>query len=338
MIAIEMCAGAGGQALGLHEAGFQHAALIEIDHHACETLRLNNRQLGLGWGDIIQGDLKDFAKSSAEYANRIDLVAGGVPCPPFSKAGQQLGHEDERDLFPTALRVVNKVKPRAVMLENVPGLFEEKFRWYRDKISAELSAMGYESEWKLHQASDYGVPQLRSRVILVAMSQEDFRNFIWPEPAGNTATVGDTLYDLISERGWQGAAEWRERANKIAPTLVGGSKKHGGPDLGPTRAKRQWRELGVNAHRLANDDEIPGLDFRGAMKRDGSIQEGCENMPLLNVRMTARIQGFPDDWSFYGSKTHAYRQVGNAFPPPVAKAIGSQIIKALRAEPKECAA
>ncbi|MGI9282531.1 MAG: DNA cytosine methyltransferase [Endozoicomonas sp.] len=338
MIAIEMCAGAGGQALGLHEAGFQHAALIEIDHHACETLRLNNRQLSLGWGDIIEADLKEFAKSSADFAGRVDLVAGGVPCPPFSKAGQQLGHEDERDLFPTAIQVVKKVKPRAVMLENVPGLFEEKFRWYRDKISAELAAMGYKSEWKLHQASDYGVPQLRPRVILVAMPQEDFQHFTWPKPITDTATVGDVLYDLISEGGWEGADTWREKANRIAPTLVGGSKKHGGPDLGPTRAKRQWRELGVNAHRLANDDEIPGEGFKGAMKRDGSIQEGCENMPLLNVRMTARIQGFPDDWSFYGSKTHAYRQVGNAFPPPVAKAIGLQIIKALRAESKEFAA
>ncbi len=338
MIAIEMCAGAGGQALGLHEAGFQHAALIEIDHHACETLRLNNSQLNLGWDDIIEGDLKEFAKSSAGFAGRIDLVAGGVPCPPFSKAGQQLGHEDERDLFPIALQVVKRVKPRAVMLENVPGLFEEKFRWYRDKISSELATMGYKSEWKLHHASDYGVPQLRPRVILVAMLQEDFQHFTWPKPVADTLTVGDALYDLISEGGWEGADEWRERANKIAPTLVGGSKKHGGPDLGPTRAKRQWRELGVNAHRLANDGEVPEKGFEGAMKRDGSIQEGCENMPLLNVRMAARIQGFPDDWSFYGSKTHAYRQVGNAFPPPVAKAIGIQIIKALRAEPKECAA
>ncbi|MGI9277306.1 MAG: DNA cytosine methyltransferase [Endozoicomonas sp.] len=338
MIAIEICAGAGGQALGLHEAGFQHAALIEIDHHACESLRLNNRLLGLDWGDIIEGDLKDFVGPSEAFAGRVDLVAGGVPCPPFSKAGQQLGHEDERDLFPTALQVVEKVRPRAVMLENVPGLFEEKFRWYRDKISAELATMGYESEWRLHQASDFGVPQLRPRVILVAMPREDFRRFTWPEPVGGKVTVGDALYDLISEGGWEGADAWRENANRIAPTLVGGSKKHGGPDLGPTRAKRQWRELGVNAHRLANDDEIPGAGFRGAMKRDGSIQDGCENMPLLNVRMTARIQGFPDEWSFFGSKTHAYRQVGNAFPPPVARAIGTQIITALRAEPEECAA
>ncbi|WP_178030932.1 DNA cytosine methyltransferase [Pelagibaculum spongiae] len=331
MIAIEMCAGAGGQALGLHLAGFKHAALIEIDHHACETLRLNNQTLNLGWENIIEGDLKDFAKNTINLGKNIDLVAGGVPCPPFSKAGQQLGHEDERDLFPTALEIIRKIKPRAVMLENVPGLLEEKFSWYREIISNQLSEMGYQSEWKLHQASNFSVPQLRPRVILVAMKPSVFKHFHWPTQANPKITVGEALYDLIAQKGWESAKDWKAKANNIAPTLVGGSKKHGGPDLGPTRAKRQWQALGVNAHRLANDDEIPEPGFQGALKRDGTIQPGCEKMPLLNIRMAARIQGFPDYWSFYGSKTHSYRQVGNAFPPPVAEAIGKQIFKALQA-------
>jgi DNA-methyltransferase (dcm) len=332
MIAIEMCAGAGGQALGLHEAGFKHAALIEIDHHACETLRLNNSDLKLNWQEVIESDLKLFAKSAKNYAGLIDLVAGGVPCPPFSKAGRQLGHEDDRDLFPTALEIVRKIRPQAVMLENVPGLLEEKFKEYRNKISAELDSMGYTSEWKLHQASEYGVPQLRPRVILVALKHKSFKHFSWPEPAcSEPITVGEALYDLMAKGGWEGVKQWKRKANKVAPTLVGGSKKHGGPDLGPTRAKRQWRELGVNGHRVANDNELPKAGFTGAWKRDGTIQEGCENLPLLNVRMAARIQGFPDNWRFFGTKTHAYRQVGNAFPPPVAKAIGQQIYKALQA-------
>lgn len=331
MIAIEICAGAGGQALGLHEAGFQHAALIEIDHHACETLRLNNKAQNLGWNNIIEGDIKNLVEDTSEFTGKIDLLTGGVPCPPFSKAGLQLGHEDDRDLFPTALQIIRKVKPKAVMLENVPGLLEEKFRVYRERISTELTLMGYQSEWKLHQASDFGVPQLRPRVILIAMPSEIFSHFSWPEPLSSPpVSVGNALYDLMSKDGWEGALEWRKKANKIAPTLVGGSKKHGGPDLGPTRAKQKWRELGVNAHRLANDDETPGPGFDGVRKRDGSMQEGCENMPLLNIRMAARIQGFPDHWQFYGSKTHAYRQIGNAFPPLVAKAIGVQILKALQ--------
>jgi DNA (cytosine-5)-methyltransferase 1 len=121
----------------------------------------------------------------------------------------------------------------------------------------------------------------------------------------------------MSSRGWRGAKEWSKKANLIAPTLVGGSHKHGGPDLGPTRAKRAWAGLGVNAHLLA--DEPPGPDYVG--------------MPRLTVDMCAILQGFPASWRFAGRKTNAYRQVGNAFPPPVAKAVGVQIGRVLEAAP-----
>ncbi|BCV45596.1 DNA cytosine methyltransferase [Shewanella algae] len=328
--AIEMCAGAGGQALGLHLAGIKHELLIEIDEHAAATLNFNNQQLQLGWKKIVTGDLKDFAeKDATSYRGKIDLVAGGVPCPPFSKAGKQLGSDDERDLFPTAIDIVRKVDPMMVMLENVPGLAEAKFTSYRNHISNELSSLGYDSEWKLLQASDYGVPQLRPRVIMVAIKRPHFQHFSWPTPHEKpTPTVGEALYHLMSENGWDGVDEWKSKANKIAPTVVGGSKKHGGPDLGPTRAKRQWSELGVNAHRLANDNEVPTKGFIGAIGRNGKVKEGTEYMPQLTVKMASVIQGFPEYWTFTGTKTHAYRQVGNAFPPPVAQAVGKQLMLA----------
>jgi len=328
---IEMCAGAGGQALGLHRAGFQHAALIEIDKHACETLRHNNNILKLGWGEIIEGDLKDFSENAADaFRDKITLVAGGVPCPPFSKAGKQLGHLDERDLFPTALKIVSKVLPKAVLLENVAGLKDDIFAGYRRFIRDELDALGYSSEWRLLHASDFGVPQLRPRFILVALRKEIFEHFNWPSPTHvRPPTVGEALYDLVASKGWKGAAAWKLKANTIAPTLVGGSKKHGGPDLGPARAKAAWFKLGINGHRVGDVDERPSADFKGVKLRSGKIRDGYENMPLLDVRMAARIQGFPDDWEFIGSKTHAYRQVGNAFPPPVAEAVGKSIIAAI---------
>lgn len=333
---IEMCAGAGGQALGLHRAGFSHSVLVEIDGHACETLRHNNDALELGWNEIAECDLKHFAEYRAkDFKGKIDLVAGGVPCPPFSKAGKQLGARDERDLFPTALAIVDQVQPKAVMLENVAGLMEPVFKEYREYILGELRRMGYEADWKLLHASDFGVPQLRPRSILVALKKPLFDNFEWPKgSAENTPTVGEALHDLMAANGWPGADLWRKDANTIAPTLVGGSKKHGGPDLGPTRAKAAWHKLGVNAHRLANDHEIPHSKFKGVVGRDGQIRPGFENMPLLNVRMAARIQGFPDDWHFVGAKTNAYRQVGNAFPPPVAEAVGRRIREALLASLK----
>lgn len=327
---LEMCAGAGGQALGLHIAGFKHRALIEIEPAACRTLELNNKRHRLNWEEIVEGDLKDFCRNAAKgYRGTVDLVAGGVPCPPFSKAGKQLGGDDSRDLFPTALEVVKQIKPRAVMLENVPGLLESKFESYRSSINNSLKELGYVPLWALVQSSHFGVPQLRPRAILVALKPNIEKHFEWPVPFDKVLSVGEALGDLMGSNGWPDVNEWVNIANKIAPTLVGGSKKHGGPDLGPTRAKDQWKKLGVYAHRIGSDDEIPDKHFKGVIRRDGTVLSGFENMPLLTTRMTARLQGFPDEWLFYGAKTSVYRQIGNAFPPPVAYSIGKQIVKAL---------
>lgn len=306
LTSIELCAGAGGQALGLELAGFDHVCLVELDKDACVTLRLNRPT----W-NVREDDLHLF---SATKFKGIDLVAGGVPCPPFSKAGKQLGPEDERNLFDEALRIVKEANPRAVMLENVRGLLDPVFSDYRKHILDQLSSMGYCGEWRLLNASDYGVPQLRPRAILVALKKDIWKKFSWP--IGNrstTKTVGATLKDLMEENGWD-ANEWSQKANAIAPTLVGGSKKHGGPDLGPTRARKAWAQLGVEGGTIA--DSAPSVDFVG--------------MPRLTVRMVARLQGFPDTWKFWGRKTTSYRQVGNAFPPPVAVAVGKQIIEALK--------
>jgi len=303
---LEICAGAGGQALGLEMAGFEHAALVELEPAACDTLRLNRPT----W-NVVEGDLRRF---DARPYRGIDLVAGGVPCPPFSKAGKQLGANDERDLFPDAIRLVEECRPQAVMLENVRGLLDAVFDDYRNKVEKQLEKLGYVPGWRLFNASDYGVSQLRPRVVFVGIRKDFADDFSWPEPLqSDPPTVGELLYDLMAANGWRGADRWRERANTIAPTLVGGSKKHGGPDLGPTRAKRAWAVLGVDGMGLW--DDAPNRDFIG--------------MPRLTPRMTARVQGFPDDWKFSGRKTAAYRQIGNAFPPPVACAVARQIFSAL---------
>lgn len=308
---IEICAGAGGQALGLEQAGFEHACLVEIEKPACQTLRINRP----GW-NVVEGDLRCY---TADKWRGIELLAGGVPCPPFSKAGKQLGDDDERDLFPEALRLVTECKPQAVMLENVRGLLDSVFDDYRAKLIADLKKLGYIAEWRLINASDFGVPQLRPRVIFVALNKDAAEHFTWPSAlVAPPPTVGEALFDLMASNAWGGARQWRERACDIAPTLVGGSKKHGGPDLGPTRAKKAWASIGVDGMGIA--DAAPEKDFIG--------------MPRLTVRMTARIQGFPDHWQFSGKKTAAYRQIGNAFPPPVACAVGGHIRTALDAAAK----
>jgi DNA (cytosine-5)-methyltransferase 1 len=314
---VEICAGAGGQALGLEQAGFSHAAAVEIDPDACETLRYNR---GADW-KIIEGDV---ASLDGHGFAGIDLFAGGVPCPPFSIAGRQLGDADERDLFPEALRLIAEIRPRAVLLENVRGLATAKFDGYRGQVLDRLTGLGFRSWWQLVNASDHGVPQLRPRFVLVAIAQQWAAGFRWPAPLpGPPPTVGATIADLMGSAGWPGASDWARRADQIAPTIVGGSKKHGGPDLGPTRARAAWRELGVDGLGIADSPPGPGFP--------------ADRLPKLTVAMVARLQGFPDYWRFSGRKTAAYRQVGNAFPPPVARALGTAIAAALTTSSQQLA-
>ncbi|MER6999860.1 DNA (cytosine-5-)-methyltransferase [Streptomyces sp. NPDC000410] len=356
---VEICAGAGGQAVGLHDAGFRHVALIEVDKDACATLRHNVASHEEWHGcRVIEEDLNDFdpaslglrvkpelgvrdapADGQPELGSgslelpRLDLLAGGVPCPPFSAAGKQLGEDDERDLFPVMLKLVRRLDPRAVMIENVRGLMDPKFEDYRKRIVSELEEMGYvKCFWDVLEAKDYGVPQLRPRSILVAMKSEYAPHFSWMKPENPIAlTVGDILYDSMKARfdavddarAEDALKAWYEKAQTdVAPTLVGGSKKHGGADLGPTRAKKAWSGLGVCALGVANEPE---------RMKDADRDLFAPAGPKLTVKQAALIQGFPTHWPITGLKTAAYRQVGNAFPPPVAQAVGERIYAALEA-------
>ncbi|MFJ2395115.1 DNA cytosine methyltransferase [Streptomyces sp. NPDC087843] len=386
LTSIEICAGAGGQAVGLHNAGFDHLALVEWDQHAVSTLRANVGRWP-GWTPqkaqtLAPMDVKDFLSSETCRAfdlggDTLDLFAGGVPCPPFSLAGKRLGADDERDLFPAALTIIEELTPKAIMIENVRGILEppEVFIEYRAKILERLRRAGYtvpnvdtslaaaaqdfemRKVWRRLDAKDFGVPQLRPRAILVAiredLSKPGINEFCWPVGIkDDEATVAETLRKTMRERcrrywdknQWGEPAkpgertgkdiydDWLEAAQKsaaagrgVAPTLVGGSRKHGGADLGPTRAKKAWAAMGVDAMGVANDPDAcdPERDlFR-------------ENGPMLTVEQAAMIQGFPRDWRFQGRKTAQYRQVGNAFPPPVAEAVGRAIAAVLRPEHRE---
>lgn len=376
---IEICAGAGGQAIGLHQAGFGHLALVEIDEHAVKTLTLNIEQHEIwAWErdncDILAADVRgfkphrDLKKGAGLLQERgLDLLAGGVPCPPFSHAGKQLGKDDERDLFPEMLRLVEELEPRAVMIENVRGIMDPKFSDYRDWITAKLQGGSYRGDdgelahedgldytvtgWDVLEASDFGVPQLRPRAILVAFRNDVIKDLKheWPTPTHEDhVSVAESLEASMRERfapyfegvhaeraraafdRWlskarQRDAELKNKGGGIAPTLVGGSKKHGGADLGPSRAKAAWKQLGISGMGVANDIET--CRKKQTEERDLFGPDG----PMLTVRQAAIIQGFPDAWDFAGGKTAQYRQVGNAFPPPVARAVGESIFDVLKA-------
>ncbi|KPH97624.1 DNA-cytosine methyltransferase [Actinobacteria bacterium OK074] len=378
---IEICAGAGGQAIGLHEAGFGHLALVEIDPHAAATLQKNvDSHPKWVWEkkncDVLPPtDVNDFERDKHLQKSKdllrqreLDLLAGGVPCPPFSHAGKQLGKADERDLFPRMLALVAELRPRAVMIENVRGIMDPKFSDYRDWIKAMLQGGSYRGddgriaredgigytvcEWDVLEASDFGVPQLRPRAILVAFRDDVLKDVKYEWPAGSRqddhVSVAEALETTMLARYkpyFKGALgkkaqaaydNWLDTARKrhqellgkgggIAPTLVGGSKKHGGADLGPSRAKAAWKQLGVNGLGVANDPDT--CKAKGTEERDLLGPDG----PMLTVQQAAIIQGFPPEWQFAGGKTAQYRQVGNAFPPPVAKAVGMSIAEVLRA-------
>lgn len=305
LTSVEVCAGAGGQALGLEAAGFDHLALVDNDPHCCATLQLNRP----GW-NVCHTNLEHF--DGRPYAG-TDLLSGGLPCPPFSVAGKQLGENDDRNLFPAFFRLVREIQPKAVLIENVKGFLDPVFSGYRQVIKDQFTMLGYACEWRLFNAKDFGVSQSRPRVAIVAMPHQTFPFFNFPLVIGQSNSVGTVLNDLMGANGWHGTADWSANANTIAPTIVGGSKKHGGPDLGPTRARQAWAGLGVDGRTIA--EQAPDKYHSG--------------LPRLTVRMVARLQGFPDDWQFSGKKTPAYRQVGNAFPPPLAKALGDAIATAL---------
>ena len=322
LTSLEICAGVGGQALGLERAGFDPVMLIDEDPHSCSTLRKNRP----GW-DVAQMDLREFVASEHPKTLDVDLLSGGVPCTPYTVAGRRHGAADSRDLFTAAIWLVHEVRPRAVMIENVPRLLQdEKFHGPREFARAELRHLGYEVAWEILHAQDYGVPQRRPHAVLVAMAPDDLARFQWPQAEDEPPlTVGETLGSSMAEKGWRGACTWAEAANSIAPTIVGGSKKHGGADLGPTGTKRAWAELGVNGASLA--DGPPEADF---VLRWGVGKDGREGLPKLTTEQVALLQSFPEDWSISGGKTARYRQLAQGYPPPVAEAVGRSIAAAFQ--------
>lgn len=306
LTSLEICVGAGGHALGLEMAGFAPAILIDNDRSACSTLRINRPE----W-NTVEADIRTFSFSQWKG---VDLLTGGLPCPPYSIAGRQLGREDERDLFPTMLNIVSETQPRAVLIENVKGFMAPRFNIDREKIDKSLIKLGYRPYWMMLNAANYGTPQNRWRVFLAALHKSIKGDIIWPIATGKEITVGTAIGDLMAENNWRQFEDWKKQATIVAPTIVGGSKKHGGPDLGPTRARREWATIGIDGMGVAN--EAPARDFEG--------------MPRLTPRMIARIQGFPDDWQFYGNKTAICRQIGNALPPQLAYAVAASLAPCLK--------
>lgn len=315
---LDVCAGAGGLALGLEQAGFDPVLLVDSRPVACASLHRNRP----GW-NVLETDLMDFDPVEHRQTYDVDLLSAGLP---RVKATASMGRADsaaELKILKATVMLMHGVRPRALLIENVPDLvLGPDYQPIREFVEAELAHLGYRHRWFVLNAMDHGVPQDRRQGILVAFQGAGMDAFVTPAADSESPiTVGEALGQSMASRGWTGAVSWAKQADRVAPTLVGGSWNRGGPDLGPTGTKKAWARMGVDGGTVA--DEVPGPDFRW----DPAL--GRPGMMALTVAQAACLQGFPPDWEFAGGKTARYRQVGHASPPPVGRALGQAIREAL---------
>ncbi|MEI5011487.1 DUF6339 family protein [Streptomyces sp. PmtA] len=310
---VEVCAGAGAQALGLEEAGFDPVLLIDSKADACFTIDLNRPD----W-DVVCMDVVQFHPSMRPDTVGVDLISGGLPRVRSGASSGRGDDSEERAVLRAVIALTRDIRPKALLVENVPDLVEGlDFLADRTWIEEELRGAGYRTDWHVLNAADFGVPQNRSSGFLIALQEPYFARFSWPVPEEKPSpTVGQVLGASMAAQGWAGAERWIKGADRAAPALVGGSDRRGGADLGPTGSKKAWAALGVNGSSLG--DEPPGADFP------------ADGHPRLTVDQAAMIQAIPADWRLFGGKTSRYRQIGHAMPPPLATAVGRAIATALR--------
>lgn len=326
---IELFTGAGGLALGLEKAGFEHVLLNECDRDACRTLRTNRPR----W-NIVEQDVRTV--SFKEYAGQIALLAGGFPCQAFSYAGKQMGFADTRGtLFFELARAVSECRPKVLVGENVRGLLAHDGGRTLAAIKKTIDDLGYKLvEPQVLRALMYQVPQKRERLILVAIRKDlaDKVAFAWPSPCHRVMTLRDAffkgeLYDtdvppsagqkyptkkqkvmeLVPMGGY-----WRDLPVEVQKDYMGGSFALPGGKTGMAR-------------RLSLDEPSLTLTCAPAQKQT----ERChptETRPLT-VREYARIQTFPDEWQFAGSLPSQYKQIGNAVPVNLAYALGRSLMR-----------
>ncbi|TBD63426.1 DNA (cytosine-5-)-methyltransferase [Rhizobium ruizarguesonis] len=318
---LELCAGAGGLALGLERAGFEHVALIEFNKHAAATLRKNRPD----W-NVVEEDVRkvDFT----EYHNRVDLLAGGLPCTPFSTMGEKKGKRDKNDLLMEGVRAVRELEPKAFLFENVEGLLHARHADYVAELLRKLSKAGYQTQIHRINARDYGVAQDRSRIMIVGFRKNLTGAFRMPPKFPEMAkNMGDVLKDLMSENGWSGVDDW-VRMMRERPEFDRSGKQIGIGALSDTIRGYQGSAHAGEARRALKNGVSYAPPAKAAPTNEEASTEGF--VPGLTNRMRARIQGFPDEWQFIGGLGPVADQIGNAVPPKMAQALGLALYSALK--------
>ncbi len=325
---IDLFCGAGGLTLGLHNAGWITRVAVEFDTDAARTYRANFPEVHLLEQDAR---LIDFS----EWHGKVDLVAGGPPCQPFSVAGNQLSHLDPRDCVPQFIRAVEEIVPAAFIMENVHGLASARHAGYLGDAIRQLQALRYEVRTRVLDAADYGAPQHRRRVFVVGTRGG---GFIFPEPTHGPrgtlpyVTAGQALADVPADKPNTAIVSYAKkpvmRPSPFAGMLVNG----GGRPIDLSRPSQTIpASAGGNRTHIVDQDGVL-VRYHEYLVKGGLPLEGLvKGVRRLTVQESARLQTFPDDFEFVGGQSARYRQVGNAVPPLLAEVVGRAVLEQLHA-------
>lgn len=368
---IDLFAGAGGLALGLRHAGFSPISVFEKDTKACETLRHNATASGTLDGVVVEGDVKEVAWQPLE--GKVRLLAAGAPCQPFSLGGKHRAQNDERNLFPEVLRAVRVLNPRAILIENVRGILRAEFQSFFEYILRQLESpslakrksekwqdhdrrirqhqcsTGYFPEyhvcWRLLEASDFGVPQLRKRVFIVA-TRVDLPVYRFPLPTHCKETLEHEQTDghywerhkIKKPRGSLVLLSM-SRANRLSPWLTVRDALTGLPPPSENADDAWMNHWLISGARTYAGHGGSRLDWPSKTIKAGVHGvPGGENTVLLDngkvryytLREAARIQTFPDEHYFTGARIHITRHLGNAVPCLLAEKVAQPLFALLQ--------
>ncbi|WP_036430836.1 DNA cytosine methyltransferase [Mycoplasmopsis felis] len=328
---IELFAGAGGLAIGLEKAGFEHIGLVEIDKNAANTLRLNRTKWNVIQEDISILSNQDLEKKFNIKKFELDLLSGGAPCQSFSYAGKRLGLEDIRGtMFYHYAMFLEKLKPKFFLFENVKGLLSiDKGKTF-ETIYDILSSKGYEIKYKVLNAYDYKVPQKRERLILIGIRKDLINkvNFNFPLKIEEKIVLKDILFNAPESLGSKYSKE-KEEIFKLVPP--GGYWKDIPEEIAKKYMKSCWDMKGGRTgilRKMSLDEPSLTILTTPQMKQTDRCHP-FENRPF-NIRESARIQTFPDEWVFTGNISSQYKQIGNAVPCNLALEVGKEIYKSLK--------
>ncbi|BET10749.1 DNA cytosine methyltransferase [Pandoraea sputorum] len=322
---IDLFAGAGGLSLGLKKAGWKTVAAAEYDRAACETYRRNFDGVNVLEGDVRGVDWRGFR-------GKIDLVAGGPPCQPFSVAGNQLAHEDDRDMLPEFVRAIREIRPQLLLMENVAGLTTSRNLPYFEARLDELRRLGYDLHFKVLNAADYGVPQERMRVIVLGglNSRPEFPRASHGTSKKPHLSASSALVDVPEDEPNKAIITYAKNP-VIRPSPWAGMLVNGGgrPINLAEPAQTIPASAGGNRTHIIDASGVL-LDYHAHLLKGGTPRSGIvSGTRRLTLRESARLQSFPDGFAFAGEKSAKFRQVGNAVPPDLGQAIGTALLTGL---------